>query len=98
MEKHAKTEQHLSEEHLQAITGGCQDCVSNKALANFYFRTAARNVTLAQEALQRKGQSQIMEEEKQLHHLTAMSHLNAADENLAKAQTLNDRARARGHL
>jgi hypothetical protein len=38
MEENAQTEQELLEEQLQAITGGCKDCNSNRGSINGYQR------------------------------------------------------------
>jgi hypothetical protein len=42
MDEHAKTELHLSEEHLQQITGGCGLCDTDKANQKHFKDRAAR--------------------------------------------------------
>ena len=54
MDKHAKTEQDLSEEHLQQITGGCGGCEDDKLLRDWYQNQATKFRWLADGAGEKK--------------------------------------------
>ena len=61
MDKHAKTEQDLSEEQLQQITGGCGDCENNKRTLNEH-QERADLFSWHAEAAQGKGNRQKLED------------------------------------
>ncbi len=96
MEKHVKTELHLSEEHLQAITGGCAQCVADleKAAVHQHYANFYNNKT-TQAEMMKIGSSTPEEAQKYTRlqdtydGLTAL-HAKAAD-------VLIDRVAARGH-
>lgn len=48
MDEHVKTEQYLSEEQLQAITGGCQECNRDKVAIWNHERSAQLHEQLGQ--------------------------------------------------
>src|SRR6476660_7523607 len=52
MEENTKTELHLSEEQLQAITGGCGDCVKDEKKIADFDREARGHLGLHQIALE----------------------------------------------
>jgi hypothetical protein len=54
MDKHAKTEQDLREEHLQQITGGCGGCKDDKILRDQFQDEANRFRWLADGAGEKK--------------------------------------------
>ncbi len=86
MEKHVKTELHLSEEQLQAITGGCKECAADLDKVATHHFSADTHLTLFKNFTE------------QGHEILARLHLDAATEQNQAAKALLQRIVERGHL
>jgi hypothetical protein len=94
MEKKAKTEQHLSEEQLQAITGGCDQCMRNQAHINYLQSRAEEYDKFATLALQAVDRSTTMEE-LDSHQLSLYNHQHEAAKLRQEAYTIGQEMNSR---
>ncbi len=87
MEKHAKMEQQLSEEHLQAITGGCARCEADLTQAENHVKLASNYTRSSSSAGQLARLSQT-DAERERWQATADRHTTVSLTHLQSAQTL----------
>ena len=83
MQDDGSTELHLSEEQLQAITGGCADCSKNLRLAVRYARISKGHGNLAKIAKETNMPTHIIED-----------HIRDGRDALRTAQFFKDRVKA----
>jgi hypothetical protein len=95
MEEHVKTEQDLSEEQLQVITGGCDQCTTDWHNVGEHHYFADYNHKAA-DAMRNLAQQSQTTESRQRFEKVAAYHTNLAGGHIQMAQTLIDGINARG--
>src|SRR6266567_4106151 len=92
MEEHFKTEQQLSEEQLQAITGGCSQCDVDLARMNLKLTTAQLQYQVSLLAQQAADRSRTVRE-RELHQQAVDFHQQQAANLAQEAETIKQGVR-----
>lgn len=102
MEKNIKIELQLSEEELQAITGGCSQCTTDIAAAQNHQWNSTAFSSMSDHARIQANNTDLTAAERERYSALAVQHINTslehADQAISILQRVVQRVVARGHV